>query len=407
MEEKILFYSEKGQLIYDPEHTSKHIPGDDSDLKLATQGDVAYTINHMEKKVLVNFSYPVKVGDKSIGILRYTKDYTEIYDSSNKLLNIIIGFAVISFGAVFVFLYILSSSITIPIIQLSRLSNEVAEGNFDIGIDIKSNDEIGELAKNFSKMAEKIKSQIGTIENDRDKLRELEQHRKVFFDNVTHELKTPLTTISGYAQIIEENGFNDEGFFRRGIEHIQQESNRLHRMVLNLLELSKLNSGNLVQEFQKTDISRILKAACEELSIKALRYGMKINYEIVPELMVFGDKDKLKQAVINIIDNSIKYGSVESVICIKAFEKEKNVHVVVKDKGIGVPKDKVEHIFEPFYRVDKNEAREKGSNGLGLAITKTILEGHCGTIEMDSIENVGTTVVIKIPIYGQIKEDKI
>ena len=396
---RILLYSMKGDFIYDSNQAADVILGSNDDLKLAKEGKASYTINFVNKKVLVNFSYPVSIGNSSFGIFRYTRDYTVLYDSNGHLINLIIIFDVIIFIAIFILLYVLSRRITVPLIQLSKMSNEIAKGSFDTKISIKSNDEIGELADNFSIMTQKVQSQIETIKKDRDNLRELEQHRKLFFDNVTHELKTPLTTILGYAQIIEENGFNDEVFFKKGIGHIRSESSRLNRMVLDLLELSRMGSKNIICEFSKVDIAHLVEATCEEMSIKASRYALKIERKFDSDLYVLGNADMLKQAIINVIDNSIKYGNVGTVINASGVEKNGMVEIMVKDHGAGIPKEKLDKIFEPFYRVDKKKVREMGSNGLGLSIVKSIIDAHKGTIDIESEEGVGTKVTIKMPPY--------
>ena len=261
-----------------------------------------------------------------------------------------------------------------------------------------SRDEIGELAKSFKSMVDTIKEQIVTIKKDRDALKELEMSRKIFFDNVTHELKTPITTILGYSQIIEENGFTDEEFFKKGISHVIQESERLNRMVVELLNLSKNTYKDFSYEFTPMDLSNILSVTCEEMIIKAKRYNMVIESKIEYGINIKGDKDKLKQVFINIIDNSIKYGYVNSTIKVRCYIKNNNAIIEVEDKGDGIDSKNIENIFQPFFRVNKKSSREKGGNGLGLAIVKAIVEKHDGKISVESKVKEWTKIIIEFPL---------
>ncbi|MGO5064956.1 HAMP domain-containing protein [Clostridium sporogenes] len=395
--DEIALYSKSGEMLWDS-YSDRDNKDNQKDLNLALKGKTSYSINKRNNKMSVSLSYPVNLDNNNIGILRYTRDYTGLYKGSNHVINTIKIIAITLFLFILVLSSILAKHITHPIIKLQEASKKIEEGNFEIEILENSQDEIGELSKSFKSMVETIKNQIVTIKTDRDALKELEMSRKIFFDNVTHELKTPITTILGYSEIIEENGFTDEEFFRKGISHIINESERLNRMVVDLLNLSKNTYKDFSYEFTNIDLSNILKSTCEEMLIKAKRYNMVIESKIEYGMNIKGDKDKLKQVFINIIDNAIKYGYVNSTIKVSSYIKESNVIVEVEDKGEGIDYEDIENIFQPFFRVNKKYSREKGGNGLGLAIVKAIVEKHDGNILVKSKIKKWTKIIIEFPL---------
>ena len=323
-----------------------------------------------------------------------------MHEQSKQILNFILYVTIAIFAAAFLFSYILSRNITIPIVKLTKASTEVTNGNLNIRIGFKRKDEIGKLASNFSKMIEKIKLQISRIEKDRDRLKELNHHRKQFFDNVTHELKTPLTSILGYAEMIKENGWTDEAFFDKGMNHIIDESKRLHEMVLKVLELSMETSGQ--EAFEAMDAGLILQDVCEGMAFKAARYTKVIHCVAEDGLWVHGIAPKLRQLFINLLDNAIKYGASHSAITVKGELAADNVIITVTNEGEEINSEDLERIFEPFYRADKQRPQELGSRGLGLGICKAIVDEHGGTIQLHS-ENYQTDVFIQLP-YMRLEE---
>ncbi|MCY6372117.1 sensor histidine kinase [Clostridium ganghwense] len=393
-------YTLTGSLIYSSDE-HKTTKSKAEDINNAVNDKTSYTINYEKNNTTVYFSYPVVIAGQKVGILRIIKDYSSLYNESRVIINFILYVTIIIFLAAFIFSFLLSSNMTIPIVKLTQASNEVAKGNLDIHINSKRQDEIGELTRNFSKMVEKIDDQIKTIEKDRDNLRELNNHRKSFFDNVTHELKTPLTSILGYAEMIKENGFSDIEFFHKGTNHIINESKRLHNMVLKLLEVSK-ETSEIDDEFTKVEICKLLQNTCEGMTFKAKRYKNDIKCKADNEMYVYGNGDKLKEVFINIIDNAIKYGYSNSNIEVSTYTSNDFIEVTIKNRGIGIKQEDIEKIFNPLYRVNKKKSREIGSCGLGLSISKAIIDNHKGEIKIDSILNEETKVIVKLPSY---KED--
>lgn len=236
------------------------------------------------------------------------------------------------------------------------------------------------------------------MKTDRDTLKELSIQQKIFFDNVTHELKTPLTTIVGYSELLINNGFTDEEFFSKATSRIISEGERLNRMVVDLLELSRSTSNNFSYEFKIIDLSLLVKRTCEDMFLKSKRYNMEISFSLEDNLIIYGDEDKMKEVLINLIDNSIKYGEVNSIIQVTCYKENDSIILKVQDEGEGIGENDLKNIFEPFYRVSKKKSVEKGSSGLGLNIVKAIIEKHKGSIVIDSVLNIGTEVTITLPL---------
>ncbi|WP_407873067.1 sensor histidine kinase [Paenibacillus sp. P36] len=305
------------------------------------------------------------------------------------------------FAAAFLFTYLLSRHITIPLVKLSTASTEVMKGKLNTRLTFRRKDEIGKLAANFNNMIERIQNQIATIEQDRDQLDELNQARKRFFDNVTHELKTPLTTIMGYATIIRENGNQDQEMFEKGITHILDESKRLHELVLKLLEQSK--ETHVADRMTIVDVGFLLKDVSETMTIKAKRYKKTIRCHADNGLFVSGQPDKLRQLFINLLDNAIKYGYAHSDIVAKAELASETVRLTFINQGPTVRPEHLSRIFEPFYRADAT-THEAESAGLGLSISQGIVDEHQGSIRMTSHLDQ-TSVYIELP-YRRLESDR-
>lgn len=370
-------------------------PKDESGLEKALNGEINYAMNYLEDKVWASLTYPIKVNNEIVGIVRYYRDYTDLYDNNERFKNITNLVAFIIFIIIFITSFVLAKIITRPVRTLIKNSEQIAKGNFDVEIKIKSNDEVGELAKRFTIMIKKIKKQIEFINKDRDNLKALQMQNKQFFDNVSHEMKTPLTTILGYAQVLQDNGFTDKDFFDKGLSYIISESERLNKLIVEVLEISRTSAVEFSYEFMKVDLSNVIEKTCDEMRIKGERYGIELNVSVQENLFIQGDDDRLKEVIINIVDNSLKYGDPNSVVNILAYQTNDSIFVSIKDTGEGIPNEYMDHVFDPFYKVGNITSKDKGSVGLGLSIVKNIVEKHGGTITINSKEKEGTEVILE------------
>ncbi|PAB57136.1 HAMP domain-containing sensor histidine kinase [Anaeromicrobium sediminis] len=389
-------YDLKGNLIYSSnDEIFKNLKHDD--LRNALEGLTSYVINKEKNSTVVYFSYPVVIEGEKIGIIRLIMDYSHVYAHIAYIERTVVYITSIIFLLAYIFSCILSKNVIGPIVKLTRASKDIEQGNLMVQIDVKSKDEIGELSMNFNKMVRQINKQIDTIKKDRDNLSALNNHRKFFFDNATHELKTPLTSIMGYAEIIKNNGFHDPEFFNKGMKNIIDESKRLHNLVINLLEVSK-ETSKIEEEFTRIDICELLIDTCQNMRFKAERYKNRIECSVEDTFYIYGSGNKVKQVFINIIDNAIKYGFVNSVIQVEAYGHDEYIEIKVRNEGQGIKEEDIDKVFTSFYRVDKKKSRELGSCGLGLSIAKSIVENHNGEIKINSIINKETSVLIRLPL---------
>lgn len=351
-------YTVDGTLLFSSDE--KEFTGQSNeDLQQAIEGKTAYTITYGRDSGSVLYSYPVIIDGVKVGILRFTKDFTLLYEQSGRIMDIIFYIALAIFTAAFLFSYMLSRHITIPLVKLTRASTDVKNGNLDVRIQFQRRDEIGELALNFNDMIDRIGSQISTIERDRDRLKSLNEQEKRFFDNVTHELKTPLTSILGYAEIIREKGDDDREFFDKGMTHIVEESRRLHSMVLKLLEVSQHNAHD--GDLELVDTGGILHDVIDSMSFRAKRYKKSITCETEEELFVLGQPDRLRQLFINLLDNAIKYSASHSEISVKAKHINGGVHFLFDNPGEPIPWTSLRICFSRFSRGHK-VPRKKGAS---------------------------------------------
>jgi two-component system phosphate regulon sensor histidine kinase PhoR len=234
--------------------------------------------------------------------------------------------------------------------------------------------------------------------HDITELKRVEQMRKDFVANVSHELRTPLTSIKGYAETLCEEGIGNVPQAESFAQIILKHANRLSALVQDLLSLTQLESQNTPINRQKVDLHKILEAAV--LVVKPTAEAKKLNIEtegVAQNTMVWADRDQIGQALLNLLDNAVKYTSEEGSVSVSASDTGTEVHVTVADTGIGIPREHLNRIFERFYRVDKNRSRELGGTGLGLSIVKHIIQSHSGRVWVNSELEEGSAFSFSLP----------
>ena len=295
------------------------------------------------------------------------------------LIGIAIIFFVVVSGSYFI------NSIVNPVGQISETAKKIAEGDFNAKIEKKTDDEIGELCETINYMA--------------DELGATERMKNDFISSVSHELRTPLTAIKGWAEMLEDSSKDrsiDSKTLERGMGVIIGETERLSVMVEELLDFSRLQSGRMVLQPMKLDIIAELSEAVLTFEQRAIREKKALIYDENDDIIpVMGDKNRLRQVFVNIIDNALKYSDEGGSVTISAIRLENGfVDIVVKDTGIGIPADQLEKVKTKFF---KGNATRRGS-GIGLAVADEIIRMHGGEILLNSVEGEGTTVTIRLPI---------
>ncbi len=224
-------------------------------------------------------------------------------------------------------------------------------------------------------------------------LKRMENFRKEFLGNVSHELKTPLFSIQGYIHTLLEGGIDDPEVNVHYLQRASRSVERLCMIVDDLEAISKLESGEMALDQRIFDIHDLTKDVFDSLELRARERNIKLSFKDGSDrpVYVFGDKDRIRQVVVNLIVNSIKYGRQDGSSVVGFYDMDQNILVEVTDTGIGIDPQHLPRIFERFYRVDKSRSREQGGTGLGLAIVKHLIEAHKQNINVRSSIGVGTT----------------
>ena len=281
----------------------------------------------------------------------------------------------------------LARQIAQPLETLAHAAKTVAGGDLKARTLTESNiAELYSLSQTFNTMTES--------------LRQSDEARKAFIADVTHELRTPLTVIKGTIETLEDGALDDREGRGPLLASMQRETDRLIRLVNELLVLTRADAGSLQLEIQPLDPGSLAKQRCEVLSDLAARRGVKLVVEDETDetTCVLADSDRLSQVLDNLLENAIRHSPRDSAIIISIKEEGAGILCTVSDKGIGIPPEHLPYIFERFYRVDKSRDRNRGGTGLGLAITRALVRAQGGNITAQSMVGEGTTIHFWLPI---------
>jgi two-component system, OmpR family, phosphate regulon sensor histidine kinase PhoR len=349
--------------------------------------------SHTLKKDMMYVAVPVKENQKISGIIRVSVPLLFI----DKVLKAIyfkiitVGF-IVSLIAVFISFFI-ARRISKPLEELETGAEHFAKGDLKYRLSIPKTKEIGELAMAMNEMA-------AQLDNQMDKINKLENIRRDFIANVSHELRTPITSIKGYAETLIDETLDDKERAEHFINTILKQANRLNSIIEDLLSLSSLEQESKESELitENTSIVDIINSAVQLCSIKAESKDIKLKFSCPENIKAVVNAPLIEQAIVNLVDNAIKYSPERSEILIEGLSDNNEVVIKVLDQGCGIPEEHLPRIFERFYRVDKARSRKLGGTGLGLAIVKHISQIHGGYATVESIIDSGSTFSIHLPL---------
>jgi two-component system, OmpR family, sensor histidine kinase VicK len=238
-----------------------------------------------------------------------------------------------------------------------------------------------------------------TVLHDVTEQEKVEQERREFVANVSHELRTPLTSMKSYLEALEDGALNDPTIAPKFLNVAQTETERMIRLVNDLLQLSKMDSKDYRLNINTIDVTTLLNSIIDRYELVSDRERITFKRNIAVDQVTFAavDRDKLIQVLDNIISNAVKYSPEGGKISVSLIENEKDLSISVSDQGVGIPKESLPFVFDRFYRVDKARSRKLGGTGLGLAIAKQIILAHGGSISIDSEWSIGTTITLTLP----------
>ncbi|MBF8982323.1 HAMP domain-containing protein [Lutibacter sp. B2] len=453
-----------------------------------------------------NMVFPIQEKGKSVkGILYIRADLSDVYKTLDKSKWILTEATLLALVITIVLSFLIARSITEPIIDMTKKAARMAKGDFNQVVEVKSDDEIGQLGVMFNYVREKLNITLSEISSEKSKLetilsymadgiiavnnqgeiihanptamnmlhlseveiknksydeiieglnknltlsfieenhpdfvgretiklndnifytkyapfkdekgdksgivmvlqditerQKLDNMRKEFVANVSHELKTPLTSIKSYTETLLDGALDDREIAESFLEVVNSEADRMNRLVRDLLQLSRLDYQKVNWNKEKNDLVEIAENAVFKMQINAKNKNHKLSIKSHEDYLVsIIDQDKIEQVIINIISNAIKYtpdgGEIEVLVY---KEKDKGIISII-DNGIGIPEKDISRLFERFYRVDKARSRDMGGTGLGLSIAKQIIQAHDGDISVESEEGKGTNFSIKLPL---------
>lgn len=454
---------------------------------------------NQENPSLYHMSYPVKTDGHIKGYIYLSNNIEYIYNTVNESREIMTQATIIALTITIFLGLILSSSITVPIKELTLKAKQMSQGDFDQKVNIKSNDEIGQLGTMFNFLIDELKRSMSSLQQEKSKMEttfkymadgvltvdingniihanpvakellslvndeemyddvvkeikenmsltnlkqksyhgtdilekdgetynvdyapfmnnnneiggviivfkniteqyKIDKLQREFVANVSHELKTPITTIKSYTETLLDGALAEKQLAEDFLTVINSESDRMSRLVSDLLKLSRMDYEQTKWKKEKLNLSEMVNQTIKKLSIQAKNKNINMHISQIPEdLEIQVDRDGFEQILLNIAGNAVKYTPENGNVWIKTYKQNNMVNISIKDDGIGIPKEDQARVFERFYRVDKARSRELGGTGLGLSIAKQIAEAHNGTLTINSELNKGTEIIITIP----------
>ncbi len=462
-----------------------------------------------ERNPVLSLAVPVHGAGEAAGVLYLNASLSGVYQTLHDVRTILMWATLLALAVTGVVGFVLAGTITAPVVQITQRAAEMAAGDFDQRIDVRSDDEIGQLSSMFNHMTKRLGQTVSQMSEEKRRLEvvmanmadgviafdadaevmlvnpraaeilaedvddlvakhmnevfsdlplrdaadeviktgddltlrfelndphrvmrahlagipadgedrntrgmvvvlhditeqeQAEQRRKEFVADVSHELKTPLTTVKSYAETLLHGARHDGEVREDFLQVVVDEADRMSRMVRDLLDLSLIDSGRVEWEEDYFSLVTLIDEACGKLAPSADSKGISLGYrgdENVPA--IYGDSDRIQQVLVNLLTNAVEYTPEGGQVRVSWQKQGDWVQVTVSDNGMGIPKEELPWVFERFYRVDKARSRSSGGTGLGLAIAKEIVESHGGTITADSEEGVGTAVTFRLPIGG-------
>jgi two-component system phosphate regulon sensor histidine kinase PhoR len=280
----------------------------------------------------------------------------------------------------------ISQRISRPMVAIAENVEKIRLGDLERHIETTADDEIGHVARAVNELVDKLKADI--VE-----LKKLQRARSEFLGNVSHELRTPIFTLQGYLETLLNGAVDDPAVNRLFIEKASAHAARLNVLLNDLIDISRIESGEMKMSFRYFRINEFLEIVVNDFQQAAIqrRVGLQLSMKTGPEIEVFGDKERLRGVLSNLIDNAIKYNRDGGEVVVSTELQEGKVRIVVADTGAGIAEEHLTRIFERFYRIDKDRSREVGGTGLGLAIVKHIVEAHGSKVEVHSVVGKGTS----------------
>ena len=291
---------------------------------------------------------------------------------------------------------IYSKSIKNNIDEIKNVTDQMMQLDKNVSLVHNSDDEVGDLKKQINELYFTLLKSIDDLELKNKEILELEKLKYEFLKAASHELKTPITAIRGYSELLSQGFFNDENQKKMMLSKIQTEVTNMSSLINDILMLSRLDSDDLIVEKVPVKMQALMKDISEDYEGLLLKYNVELHTDVEP-ITYIGNGSQIETLISNLVSNAIKYNKEDGHVYVHIYSKKDNMIIEVKDTGIGIPLADQGRVFERFYRVDKGRSRIKGGTGLGLAIVKHIVSYNKGTVKLHSQLGEGTCITITLP----------
>ena len=396
----LALYDSKGRLV------SRRIAHMDSEdirrtLEFALTNKTAYLVEGESLYYLT----PLRVANEQVGVVQFYYSLEGELQFYNHIRQLFINIGGVVFFLSFILAYFYFNSFANGIIRLQEMVERIRDANYNTYV-LSRRDEIGRLSEGIHAMSERIRENILDMEEEQqklnfaiDKLSLLDKQQKQFIGNVTHEFKTPLTSIKAYVDLLEMYP-DDVELLEKAKADIKSETQRLYEMVEKVLQLSAMEKYDFEHNKERLDIRQVIEGVINSLRGKIEKFGIELDADLT-EAYVEADRDSLTIILVNLMDNAIKYNNSRGNIYVKNYQKDSQVVVEITNTGIGIPEEAAQRIFEPFFTVDRNRSRENGGTGLGLSLVKRYVEAQGGSIALVKSDSMATVFRIILPSIEQ------
>ena len=345
--------------------------------------DVQTSFFEAETGWIIEATVPMITAGQTVGAVYMSTSGEDIIDFLSDMRNNMYTIAIIVSILIGLLSFVMAGVITGPVEELTDVISHMSYGNFNQKVEIKGKDEIAQLGIAFNRMSER--------------LNELEEKRLQFVSNASHELKTPLSSIKVLSESLLQMQEMEFPIVKEFLSDINNEIDRLSRIIDKLLALTKMDVSNHELEMKNININELIRKIIKRLQPLAAQQNIRLQFHAEEEIFVLVEEDKIWGAIFNIIDNSIKYTPEGGIVTVSLYKTEYKIIITVEDSGIGISEEEIHKIFDRFYRVDKARARETGGTGLGLSIALSAIKLHGGDIQVESEEGRGSKFTMIIP----------
>ncbi|WP_040980498.1 MULTISPECIES: HAMP domain-containing sensor histidine kinase [Oceanobacillus] len=386
MNKEIYITDESGRVIADTDIQTN--PLSTEELKQLSEGNpIQKNIeDRITNETYIGSGYPIMFSDTFQGSFFVFAPVEDAHAPVHKIRDLLFLSAVGAFFLGLGFTFLLARKMSNPLLEMERATKEIAKGNLDVRVNTLPNDELGSLGSAINNLA---------VETNRYRT-----NRRELFANISHELRTPISYIKGYSNVLKNDLFETEKEKQHYLTIIEDETERVMRLINELFDLAKMEEGKIDLQMEAVDLAEVIETAVLKVNLEIEKKGLTLVTEIDGHIpFIEADGNRLNQIIINLLMNAIRYTEKGSIY-LKLWSKKNNVYVSIEDTGIGIPKEELPLIFERFHRVEKSRSRDLGGTGLGLAIVKNLVEIQHGTISVSSELNKGTKFVLSFPEAG-------